>query len=81
MLGNLFAFNVSQEVPQSEVLSLNGDVDYDAQHQVWRSGTSAQSWCCGSYQTTADKTHYCTIGYPQCGGLDGDPGSDYVDCE
>jgi len=83
MFNNLFAFNISQETPQSEILSLNTDAEaeYDAQRQVWIGTSSVQGTCCGSYVTTANKTHYCTVGYPQCGSLDGDPGSDYVDCE
>lgn len=70
MSNNLFAFNVSQETPESEVVNLpNGE--YSASQQTWVGAEGKLLSCCGSYCSTTSSP----CGYP-C-----DCDSQYCDCE
>jgi hypothetical protein len=47
MLNNLFAFNMSQETPESEMIEFPNGV-YDAAQQAWVGADGKLLTCCGS---------------------------------
>ena len=70
MSNNLFAFNVSQEIPASDIIELEDSAGYDANRQVWKGTGSTQLgttnsqvgcksvsfwYCCGEFGSACQR--------------------------
>ena len=73
MSNNLFAFNLSQEIPETEIFPFEDKAEYDADRQVWKGvGSTQLSGSTGTRQMTNYSTAYCCPGgwivkYMKCG--------------